>query len=112
MFCAACHHCSQRKIRVYLPARPSKLVYEMPGLLDLCLELRNIVLQVSHYITDGLERARDSLTEAAALRERFVLGTNLSRRVAAAAASAVISNLITCYFILAIFCILTWKELT
>lgn len=47
-------------------------------------------LQVSQYITDGLERARDSLTEAAALRERFVLGTSVSRRVAAAAASAVI----------------------
>ncbi|KAK2650202.1 hypothetical protein Ddye_017691 [Dipteronia dyeriana] len=44
--------------------------------------------QVSQYITDGLERARDSLTEAAALRERFVLGTSVSRRVAAAAASA------------------------
>ncbi|KAG9132528.1 hypothetical protein Leryth_008452 [Lithospermum erythrorhizon] len=44
--------------------------------------------QVSLYLTEGLERARDSLTEAAALRERFVLGTNLSRRVAAAAASA------------------------
>ncbi|XP_012440442.1 exocyst complex component SEC10b [Gossypium raimondii] len=44
--------------------------------------------QVSQYITDGLERARDSLTEAATMRERFVLGTNLSRRVAAAAASA------------------------
>ncbi|XP_052170300.1 exocyst complex component SEC10b [Diospyros lotus] len=44
--------------------------------------------QVSQYATDGLERARDSLTEAAALRERFVLGTNISRRVAAAAASA------------------------
>lgn len=44
--------------------------------------------QVSQYITDGLERARDSLTEAAALRERFVLGTVVSRRVAAAAASA------------------------
>lgn len=44
--------------------------------------------QVSQYITEGLERARDSLTEAATLRERFVLGTNLSRRVAAAAASA------------------------
>ncbi|KAL5792329.1 hypothetical protein ACOSP7_000923 [Xanthoceras sorbifolium] len=44
--------------------------------------------QVSQYITEGLERARDGLTEAAALRERFVLGTNLSRRVAAAAASA------------------------
>lgn len=44
--------------------------------------------EVSQYITDGLERARDSLTEAAALRERFVLGTSVSRRVAAAAASA------------------------
>ncbi|KAH7513069.1 hypothetical protein FEM48_Zijuj12G0157400 [Ziziphus jujuba var. spinosa] len=44
--------------------------------------------QVSQYITEGLERARDSLTEAAALRERFVLGTSMSRRVAAAAASA------------------------
>ncbi|XVE84717.1 hypothetical protein DITRI_Ditri17bG0035800 [Diplodiscus trichospermus] len=43
--------------------------------------------QVSQYITNGLERARDSLTEAAALRERFVLGT-VSRRVAAATASA------------------------
>lgn len=47
------------------------------------------LLQVSQYITEGLERARDSLTEAAALRERFVLGTSVSRRVAAAAASAV-----------------------
>ncbi|XP_030468331.2 exocyst complex component SEC10b [Syzygium oleosum] len=44
--------------------------------------------QVSQYLTEGLDRARDSLTEAAALRERFVLGTNISRRVAAAAASA------------------------
>ncbi|EOY20537.1 Exocyst complex component sec10 isoform 1 [Theobroma cacao] len=44
--------------------------------------------QVSQYITDGLEWARDSLIEAAALRERFVLGTIVSRRVAAAAASA------------------------
>jgi len=46
--------------------------------------------QVSRYIAEGLERAREGLTEAAALRERFVLGTNISRRVAAAAASAVI----------------------
>ncbi|XP_076897206.1 exocyst complex component SEC10b-like isoform X2 [Bidens hawaiensis] len=44
--------------------------------------------QVSQYTTEGLERARDGLTEAAALRERFVLGTSVSRRVAAAAASA------------------------
>lgn len=47
------------------------------------------MLQVSQYTTEGLERARDGLTEAAALRERFVLGTSVSRRVAAAAASAV-----------------------
>ncbi|EPS72505.1 hypothetical protein M569_02253, partial [Genlisea aurea] len=44
--------------------------------------------QVGSYITEGLERARDSLNEAAAMRERFVLGTSVSRRVAAAAASA------------------------
>lgn len=50
------------------------------------------LLQVSQYITEGLERARDSLTEAAALRERFVLGTSVSRRVAAAAASAVTTS--------------------
>jgi len=47
------------------------------------------VFQVSQYIADGLERARDGLTEAANLRERFVLGTSVTRRVAAAAASAV-----------------------
>ncbi|XP_021644134.2 exocyst complex component SEC10b isoform X1 [Hevea brasiliensis] len=44
--------------------------------------------QVGQYLTEGLERARDSLTEAAALRERFVLGTIVTRRVATAAASA------------------------
>ena len=49
----------------------------------------SLPLQVSQYITEGLERARDSLTEAASLRERFVIGTSMSRRVAAAAASAV-----------------------
>ncbi|KAI5416579.1 Exocyst complex component S10b [Lathyrus oleraceus] len=43
---------------------------------------------VSQYVAEGLERARDGLTEAANLRERFVLGTSVSRRVAAAAASA------------------------
>ncbi|CAN4081426.1 unnamed protein product [Withania somnifera] len=44
--------------------------------------------QVSQYITGGLERARDGLTEASALREKHLLGTSVSRRVAAAAASA------------------------
>lgn len=48
------------------------------------------LLQVSQYITGGLERARDCVTEAAALREKHLLGTSVSRRVAAAAASAVI----------------------
>ncbi|KAG8483104.1 hypothetical protein CXB51_022071 [Gossypium anomalum] len=55
--------------------------------------------QVSQYITDGLERARDSLTEAASLRERFVIGSSVSRRVtsqaeaAAAAGEKAVSNL-------------------
>ncbi|CAL9166352.1 unnamed protein product [Musa hybrid cultivar] len=44
--------------------------------------------QVSQYLTEGLERARESLNEAAALRDRFVIGASVSRRVAAAAASA------------------------
>lgn len=48
---------------------------------------------MSRYITEGLERARDGLSEAAVLREKFVLGTSVSRRVAAAAASAVITSL-------------------
>ncbi|KAG6504648.1 hypothetical protein ZIOFF_036983 [Zingiber officinale] len=45
--------------------------------------------QVSRYLTEGLERARESLNEAASLRDRFVIGASVSRRVAAAAASAV-----------------------
>lgn len=44
--------------------------------------------QVSQYLTEGLDRARESLNEAAALRDRYVIGTSVSRRVAAAAASA------------------------
>lgn len=51
--------------------------------------LWSFTLQVSQYITDGLERAREGLNEAAALRERFVIATIVSRRVAAAAATAV-----------------------
>ncbi|OIT27485.1 exocyst complex component sec10 [Nicotiana attenuata] len=43
--------------------------------------------QVSIYITEGLERARDSLTEAAALRERFVLGTSAEAAAAAGESS-------------------------
>jgi len=44
---------------------------------------------VSQYLTEGLDRARESLNEAAALRDKYVIGTSVSRRVAAAAASAV-----------------------
>ncbi|KAJ4951731.1 hypothetical protein NE237_028563 [Protea cynaroides] len=44
--------------------------------------------QVSQYIAEGLEQARESLNGAAVLRERFVVGTSVSRRVATAAASA------------------------
>ncbi|KAG2623638.1 hypothetical protein PVAP13_3KG072000 [Panicum virgatum] len=44
--------------------------------------------QVSQYLTEGLERARESLNEAAAMRDRYVIGSSVSRRVAAAAASA------------------------
>ncbi|XP_057788156.1 exocyst complex component SEC10b-like [Salvia miltiorrhiza] len=43
-----------------------------------------LLKQVSQYLTDGLERARESLTDAAASRERFVLGTSVGRRVAGA----------------------------
>lgn len=46
-------------------------------------------MQVSQYTTEGLERAQEALNEAAALRERFMLGTSVSRRVMAAAAAAV-----------------------
>jgi len=44
--------------------------------------------QVSQYLTEGLECARESLNEAAAMRDRYVIGSSVSRRVAAAAASA------------------------
>lgn len=44
--------------------------------------------QVSQYLTEGLERVREGLNEAASLREKFIIGASVSRRVAAAAASA------------------------
>ncbi|GBG59446.1 hypothetical protein CBR_g38471 [Chara braunii] len=47
-----------------------------------------LLRQVSQYTTDGLQRAQDALNEAGALRERFTIGTSVSRRVAAAAAAA------------------------
>ncbi|KAK9715956.1 hypothetical protein RND81_06G201500 [Saponaria officinalis] len=65
-----------------LSSQPSILASNIKAIFTCLLD------QVSQYLTEGLERAREGLTEAAALRERFVLGTNISRRVAAAAASA------------------------
>ncbi|GLT47745.1 hypothetical protein SLA2020_214110 [Shorea laevis] len=67
---------------ILFSSQPATLVANVKPVFNCLLD------QVSQYITDGLERARDSLTEAAALRERFLLGTSVSRRVAAAAASA------------------------
>ncbi|KAJ4908477.1 Exocyst complex component SEC10 [Raphanus sativus] len=64
-----------------LSSQPATLAANVKAIFTCLLD------QVSVYITEGLERARDGLSEAAGLRERFVLGT-LSRRVAAAAASA------------------------
>ncbi|KAF8118171.1 hypothetical protein N665_0006s0164 [Sinapis alba] len=64
-----------------LSSQPATLAANVKAIFTCLLD------QVSIYITEGLERARDGLSEAAGLRERFVLGT-LSRRVAAAAASA------------------------
>jgi hypothetical protein len=65
-----------------LSTQPAILATNVKAVFTCLLE------QVSQYITEGLERSRDNLTEAATLRERFVLGTSVSRRVAAAAASA------------------------
>nr|CAD1824490.1 unnamed protein product [Ananas comosus var. bracteatus] len=44
--------------------------------------------QVSQYLTEGLERARESLNEAAAYRDRFAIGNIVNRRAAQAAATA------------------------
>lgn len=46
-------------------------------------------LQVSQYTTDELERAMDALNEAAQRRNLYSIGSTVSRRVAAAAATAV-----------------------
>jgi hypothetical protein len=46
------------------------------------------LFQVSQYLREGLERGQATLAEAAAKRERYMIGTSVSRRVAAAAASA------------------------
>ncbi|KAF8658359.1 hypothetical protein HU200_059407 [Digitaria exilis] len=44
--------------------------------------------QVSQYLTEGIDRARDSLNEAANMREKYSIGSSVSRRVAQAAANA------------------------
>ncbi|KAJ6955433.1 exocyst complex component SEC10b-like isoform X1 [Populus alba x Populus x berolinensis] len=67
---------------IHVLNRPATLAANVKAVFTCLLD------QVGQYITEGLERARDGLTEAATLRERFVLGTSVSRRVAAAAASA------------------------
>ena len=54
---------------------------------------------MSQYLTEGLERARESLNEAAAMRDRYVIGSSVSRRVAAAAASAVSLSFSSVWFI-------------
>lgn len=43
---------------------------------------------MSQYLREGLERGQETLSDAAAKRERYMIGTSVSRRVAAAAASA------------------------
>ncbi|XP_024517817.1 exocyst complex component SEC10b isoform X2 [Selaginella moellendorffii] len=63
-------------------AQPGSLASNVRAIFTCLLE------QVNHYITAALERGQDALREAAALRERFAIGTAVSRRVAAAAASA------------------------
>lgn len=45
--------------------------------------------QVSQYTTEGLERAMDALNDAAQQRNLYSIGATVSRRVAAAAATAV-----------------------
>ncbi|KAL8501597.1 hypothetical protein ACS0TY_020926 [Phlomoides rotata] len=52
------------------------------------LEQASVPITVCQYIKEGLERARDRLSKAAAMRERFVLGTSVGRRVAAVTSSA------------------------
>ncbi|KAG5538306.1 hypothetical protein RHGRI_019038 [Rhododendron griersonianum] len=69
-------------------SQPATLAASVRAVFTCLLDQVSFSFSVSQYTTDGLERARDSLTEAAALRERFVIGTSVSRRVAAAAASA------------------------
>jgi hypothetical protein len=49
-------------------------------------------MQVSLYTTEGLERATDALNEAAQQRNLYSIGSTVSRRVAAAAATAVCSK--------------------
>ncbi|XP_031480056.1 exocyst complex component SEC10b [Nymphaea colorata] len=67
---------------VLFSAQPTTLANHVRAMFTCLLD------QVSQYTTEGLEKTREGLNEAAALRERFVIGTSVSRRVAAAAASA------------------------
>lgn len=67
---------------ILLSSQPAPLAANVKTVFTCLLD------QVSQYLTEGLERARESLNEAASLRDRFMIGTSVSRRVAAAAASA------------------------
>eukprot|EP00271_Cylindrocystis_brebissonii_P012665 TRINITY_DN3160_c0_g1_i1.p1 TRINITY_DN3160_c0_g1~~TRINITY_DN3160_c0_g1_i1.p1 ORF type:complete len:828 (+),score=228.71 TRINITY_DN3160_c0_g1_i1:254-2737(+) len=65
-----------------LTPEPLELVETVQAVFGVLLD------QVSVYTMLGLERAHKALNEAAALRDKFSIGTNVSRRVAAAAAQA------------------------
>jgi len=67
---------------ILLSSEPATLAANVRSIFTCLLD------QASQYLTEGLERVRESLNEAAALREKFIIGASVSRRVAAAAASA------------------------
>lgn len=67
---------------ILLSSKPTTLATNVRAIFTCLLD------QVSHYTTEGLERARDALNEAAALRERLVIGTSGRPKVAAAAAAS------------------------
>lgn len=67
---------------ILISSQPATLATNVKSVFTCLLD------QASQYLTEGLERARESLNEAASLRDRFMIGTSVSRRVAAAAASA------------------------
>jgi hypothetical protein len=61
--------------------------------------LDSALSQVSQYTTEELERAMDALNEAAQRRNLYSIGSTVSRRVAAAAATAVRNQNVVPYVI-------------